>query len=260
MKPLKFTAIACLQLLLLTSCLTTRQTNLLQQSGGDITTYPRVDDRGEYIIKPGDELIVQITVAMDNVKTRYLFNLFTGYSSNYSDDNKLNTFSVSPEGDIYFPYIGSLYVAGKTTHDIQTELETKINRDFLKGESCLVYVGLSNRYFSVIGESSAGRYPIAKEKLTIYQALSQSKDIRPYGDRSQVKIIRRTLSGTVIKTFDLRSAGIVNSEFYYIQPNDVIYIQPLGRQFWGMNSFGAVFAFISTLSSLGVLVYNLAKK
>jgi polysaccharide export outer membrane protein len=111
----------------------------------------------------------------------------------------------------------------------------------------------------VIGESRVGRYPIAKEQTTIYQALAQSQDINPYGDRSKVKIIRQTDSGTVVKTFDIRSKDIINSEFYYIQPNDVIYIQPLGRQFWGIDSFGAIFAIISTVASIGLVIYNFSK-
>jgi polysaccharide export outer membrane protein len=268
MKQLKIIVVVCLQVLLFTSCLTTRQTNLLQFPGGNIPVYPPERKIGEYIIKSGDELNIQIKVPETNVQTALLFNLFTGTVNNsnnnainniYSDENNLTSFSVSPEGNIYFPYLGLIPVAGQTTQDVQTELETRINREILVGESCFVFVRLNNRYFSVIGESNAGRYPIAKEQLTIYQALAQSRDIHPYGNRSEVKIIRRTLKGTVIKTFDLRSAGIVNSEFYYIQPNDVIYIQPLGRQFWGINSFGSIFAFVSTISSLSILIYHLTK-
>jgi polysaccharide export outer membrane protein len=271
MKQLKIIVVVCLQVLLFASCLTTKQTNLLQSPGGDIPVYPPEKEIGEYVIKSGDELNVRINMMGDNTKTEFLFNLFMGGNYNinggdnfntnsYSQENKLRSFSVSPEGNIYFPYIGLIQAAGKTTQDVQTELEMRINKEILVEDACLVYVQLNNRYFSVIGESNAGRYPIAKEQLTIYQALAQSRDIHPYGNRSKVKIIRRTLNGTVIHTFNLRSAGIVNSEFYYIQPNDVIYIQPLGRQFVGMNSFGSIFAFISTVSSLGILVYNLTKK
>jgi polysaccharide export outer membrane protein len=259
-KHLKTVFILFLQVVIFTSCLTTKQTNLLQPPGGDIPRYSQAKKIGEYTIKPGDELRVQISVPGDNSKTESLYRLFTIDDSSVDlGDNKLRTLAVSPEGNIYFPYIGDIYVAGKTTIDVQTELETRVNREILSGENCLVYVRLGNRYFSVIGESHAGRYPINKEQLTIYQALSQSMDVNPYGDRSKVKIIRRTMDGTLIKIFDLRSAEIVNSEFYYVQPNDVIYIQPLPRQFWGVNSFGSVFAIITTVSSLGIMIYNLAK-
>ena len=249
--------------LLFTSCLTTRQTNLLREPGGSIPSYPQVESIGEYTIKPGDELSVLITTSEENSKTARVFRLFSIQNlinNTNSISNKLSTLSVSPRGDIYFPYIGEINVAGKTTLEIQTELENIINEGLFTEEGgCIVYVRLSNRFFSVIGQSSAGNYSIAKEQLTIYQALSQSRDISTYGNRSKVKIIRQTERGTIIRQFDLRSEDIVNSEFYYIQPNDVIYIEPLSRQFWGINSFGAIFAIITTMSTLGISVYNLVK-
>jgi polysaccharide export outer membrane protein len=130
----------------------------------------------------------------------------------------------------------------------------------VKQENCLVFVRLSNRYYSVMGESAAARYPMATEQLTIFQALAQSKDILPYGNRAQVRIIRNTPQGTQIKTFDLRSEEIINSEFYYVQPNDVIYIQPLGRQFWGIDSFQSIFGLVSTVASLGIVIFYFVQK
>ncbi|MCC8145807.1 MAG: polysaccharide biosynthesis/export family protein, partial [Bacteroidales bacterium] len=208
---------------ILSSCLTTKQTNLLQEPGGGIPSYPSVAEIGEYRINAGDELIVRITVPQDDANTGALFSLFTNTGGSGAEESRLRTLTVSQEGNIYFPYLGDIHVLGKTTLDIQTLLESRINKDLLTMDGCIVHVSLSNRYFSVVGESNAGRYFIPKEQLTIFQALSQSKDIKPYGDRSKVKIIRQTEEGTIIKTFDLRSSDIVNSEFYYIQPNDVIY-------------------------------------
>lgn len=244
---------------ILSSCLTTKQTNLLQDPGGGIPSYSSTNSIGEYRIKSGDELEIRISVPYSDEKTAALLSLFINSNTLSNNSDRLRTLTVSPEGNIYFPYLGEVYVLGKTTLEIRELLEIKIKKDLVANEGFSVYVNLSNRYFSVIGESSAGRYPIAKEQLTIFQALSQSKDIKPYGDRSKVKVIRETGNGVEIKTFDLRSSDIVNSEFYYIQPNDVIYIQPLKRQFVGINSFGAIFAIVSTVASLGIMIYNLTK-
>ena len=245
-----------------TSCLTTRQTNLLQEPNGKIPSYPQKEEIGEYRIKSGDELNVRIQVSAEDAKTRSLFGLFNYSSVSYNNNegNKLRTFSVSPQGYIYFPYIDSLYVAGKTVYEVQNELSTKITTELLYSEACLVQVRLDNRYFSIIGESRSGRYPIAKEQLTIHQALSQAGDIKLYGNRAKAKVIRKTQTGVRVHTFDLRSSDIVNSEFYYIQPNDIIYIQPLARQFWGISSFAAIFSFISSLAAFGFLTYSLMPK
>ena len=244
------------QAILFSSCLTTQQTNLLREPGGSIPAYPKVQGIGEYRIKPGDELNVQISVF--DTPTAQLFSLYAGAgSSSMGSGWKIRMFTVSPQGNIYFPYLGEIYVKDKTTLEVQNILTNKLNTEI--SFQCSAIVALGNRFYSVVGESSTGNFAIEKEQTTIYQALSKSQDIGPYGNRSKVKIIRQTSSGTIVKTFDLRSADVVNSEFYYIQPNDVIYIQPLGRQFLGLSSFGALFAMVSTVISVGLSIYSFAK-
>lgn len=247
-----------LQVFLFSSCLTTRQTNLLQEPGGGTPFYKKVPEIGEYRIKRGDELAVQIRMpnTAAGARTAALFSLF----NNAEGSSRLQTLTVSPKGIIYFPFLGEIYVIGKTTLDVQTELEARINREIFTEEGAVVAVRLANRFYSVIGEAGVGHHPIPKEQLTIFQALAISGEIRQFGDRSHVRIMRRESDGTTtVRTFDLRSAAIVNSEFYYVQPNDVIYVQPLGRQFLGISSFSSVFAILTTLASMGILIYRLTK-
>ena len=261
MKRIITNVVIVLQVLFLTSCLTTKQTNLLQEPGLDVASYPSVSTPvAEYRVKIGDQLSIAITTNPMDQSTSQLFNYFSMMSLNYNfegSDNNPRVFSVATDGTIYFPYLGNIHVKGKTTFEIQQLIEKRIHDNI--AEDCIIRVFLENRCYSIIGESGVGKYTIAKEQMTIYQALAQSGEIKPYGDRKRVKIIRQMEGGTMVKVFDLRSRDIVNSEFYYIQPNDVIYVQPLGRQFLGFNSFGAVFAVISTVLSFGIMIYNLVK-
>ena len=256
MKKIIINTLIAMQAVFLTSCLTAKQTNLLQQPGGGILAYPQVETPAEeYQVKAGDQLAIMVTTNPMDVLTTQLFSYFS--TMNYSGSESGRGFPVRTDGMIYFPYLGDIHVAGKTTLEIQQLIENRINTGV--ADDCIVKVSLENRYFSVIGEAKAGRFPIAKEQLTLYQALAQCGDIPPYGNRAQVKVIRQMDDGTVIKTFDLRSRDIINSEFYYIQPNDIIYIQPLGRRFFGLDSFGAVFAITSSLISFGIFIYSLVK-
>ena len=258
MKRIIINAGIMLQVLFLTSCLTTKQTNLFQKPGADVPSYPSINiPVEEYRIKSGDQLLIAITSNPMDQSTTKLFSYFSMTTLNYEgggEEGSSRSFPVTVDGAINFPYLGNIYVKGKTTLEIQHLIEKRLHENI--SEDCFVRVFLDNRYYSVIGEASTGKYPIAKEQMTIYQALAQSGEIRPYGDRRQVKIIRQMDGGTMIKAFDLRSKDIVNSEFYYIQPNDVIYIQPLGREFLGFSSFGAAFTVISTVISLGVMIYK----
>ena len=247
---------------ILCSCLTTRQTNLLREPGGGIPAYPRVQGIAEYRIKPGDELNIQISV-FDDDNTSRLYALYNialnagGFTAGGMLGNDIRIFAVSPQGNIYFPYLGDIYVKDMTTFEIQELLTSRLTKGI--SSQCFALVTLVNRSFFVIGEGGTGMYPIEKEQTTIFQALAKSRDIKMYGNRAKVKIIRQTANGTDMYTFDIRSKDIVNSKFYYIQPNDVIYIQPLGRQYLGITSFGAVFAMVSTFISIGLSIYNFVK-
>ena len=259
MKRIIINVVIGLQAIFLTSCLTTRQTNLLRESESGIPSYPRMNTPvEEYRVKMGDQLSIMITTNPLDLLTTQLFSYFSMmYGGGMGEEVSSRSFPVRINGTIHFPYLGDIYVKGKTTFEIQQLIEKRVNESI--SEDCVVRVFLENRYYSVIGEAIAGKFPIDKEQMTIYQALAQSGYIRPYGDRKHVRIVRQTDNGTMVKSFDLRSKDVVNSEFYYIQPNDVIYVQPLGRQFLGLDSFGAVFAVISTIVSFGFMIYNLVK-
>ena len=259
MKTIRLFIYALCLFVTLPSCLMTRHTNLLQESKHYNEGINEEEALSEYRICSGDEL--RISVMSLNPETNALFSIFSPNNMQNSNTqgqggSNLSAFPVYLDGTIDFPYLGQIYVKGKTTLEIKLLMEEEMK---LLSKDCAVNVSLNNRYFSVIGESSVGRYPIAKEKTTIYQALAQARDIRPYGDRNQVKLIRQTEAGTIVKVFDVQSQDVINSEFYYIQPNDVIYIQPMGRQFWGVNSFGAIFAVVSTVLSFGLMIYNHVK-
>lgn len=98
-------------------------------------------------------------------------------------------------------------------------------------------------------------------RINIYQALANSGTISNIGDIKNVKIIRQTSDGTEVKTFDLRSKDIVDSEFYYIQPNDVIYVQQMKRRFFGeINSFTGIFGMITTAVGTVFMIITVVTK
>ena len=81
--------------------------------------------------------------------------------------------------------------------------------------------------------------------------------IGDFGDRSKVRIVREKEGVTEIKVFDVRSEDIINSEFYYIEPNDVIYIQKIKGQSFGINSVTTTISVVATTLAFGGFVYGL---
>lgn len=244
-----------------TSCVTNKQTDLLQNIAKD---YPFASPE-EYKIIPGD--LLTITVYALDKDAAILFREYTPtftWSSNSNNTVQTmallreleNTRQIKPitvyaDGTISFPYIGKIYVEGLTIMEARNVISTKLN-EFSEGTSA--DITLSNRYFSVLGEAGARRVDMNTTQINIFQALALSGNIAPSGDRSKVSILRQTKDGSILKTFDLRSKDIVDTDFYYIQPNDVIYIPQGNRKFLGAStSFASFFGLITSVA--GVIIF-----
>ncbi len=240
----------------LTSCITPKKINYLQTPSHQIPKYNDTIGYEEYKIAKGDRLYIRL-LSLDK-KLNNLFNggSMQGMGSGGGANTDLYTYLVKDDGTIDLPSIGYVYVFGQTLRECKTTIQNSLSPLFK--DRFAVSVNIVERYFSIIGSQLNSKYPIIKEKMNIFQALAMAGDIDTYGDRSKIKIIREVNGTTQIKTFDIRSKNIINSEFYYIQPNDVIYIQDVKERFFSVSSFGSALAtFFSTLS-FGLLIYNLA--
>ena len=245
--------------LLLSSCMTTKRLNYLQ-TGSGIPQYADSIEYEDYRLQKGDYLYIRIY--SPNPEDLATYNGTTGSSNQYQQlsqagDNanaRLLLYLVAEDGTINYPYVGKLQVLNKTTREVKFLLEDVL-RESISAFSA--DVKLSNRSFSVLGESGSGRYSIPKEKLTIFQALAMSGDMSLYAKRNKIQIIRQTEHGTVVKTFDLRSQSIINSEYYYIQPNDVIYVPFDNAKFFGVSHVTGALSLVISTFSFGLLIYGL---
>ena len=121
-----------------------------------------------------------------------------------------------------------------------------------------VEVNIVNRSFSIIGAKS-GRYQINKEKMTIFEALAMAGDLGEFNSRKEIKLVREKNGVTTIKTFDARSEDIVNSEYYYIEPNDIIYIRQIPGYSFGINHVTTVIGVTAATISFGVFIYTIVQ-
>ncbi|NDP22434.1 MAG: hypothetical protein GZ091_15320 [Paludibacter sp.] len=241
----------------LSSCITTHHTNYLQETKNFIPSYNDSVSYQDYLIKEDDRLFIQV-YSMDD-KTNALFNgsgsqntqLMSGTGSNQNLD--LFTYIVHSDGNIIFPLVGEIYLKGKTIRQAKDFIETAIKPILVINS---VDVRMVGRTFSVIGAGKSGKFTFPREKVNIYQAIAMAGDLGFYVDRSKIKILRETENGSIIKTFDVRSIDIINSEYYYLEPNDVIFIQPLKEQFFGVSTIWSAISTLVTTYSFGVIIYN----
>lgn len=162
------------------------------------------------------------------------------------------------------PELGNVYVAGLTRQEIAQEVEERIVKAHLaKDNSVTVTVQFANLTFSTIGEvTKNGTYSITKDDMTILEALSMAGDLTIYGKRDAVWVIREEADGSR-KSYklDLKGTEFMQSPAYYIQQNDVIYVEPndvrAGQSTLNENTFKSI-GFWTSLASLAITIATFA--
>ncbi len=182
-------------------------------------------------IMPKDELTITVSCPED-AEAVVPFNLavpsvYTENSKSLYSQPMLQSFLVTNEGTINYPILGTLKVSGLSVVELQDKIADAIEGTYLKTRP-VVTVRLSNYKISVLGEvNSPGTYTVPSEKVSIYGALSLARDLTIYGRRDNVKLIREDITGKKsIHELDLNDANIINSPYFYLQQNDVLYVTP----------------------------------
>lgn len=200
------------------------QKNIVYLQDNILNTMIETAEGGEIRFKPND--IISIYVSSRKPE---LASIFNGGSN--STDGKISTgsglgFMVDLEGNIDYPILGEIKVAGFTKIELEKHLKSKIIESKMIDDAT-VTVEYKNLTFSTIGEvSRPSVYSITKEKTTIFEALSQSGDLLINGLRERVYLTRRVDNALITYQVDLRSRDIYQSPAFYIQQNDMIYVEP----------------------------------
>ncbi|MDT8394738.1 MAG: polysaccharide biosynthesis/export family protein [Bacteroidales bacterium] len=207
-----------------------------------------------YLIRPNDHLYI-VVLGDDPMNTDFL-NLTSATRTNMGQNLELITYTVDERGYISFPQLGEVYVKDKTVLQVQEELGKKI-KTYIEGTS--VQVKLVDRTITVIGEvNRPGVQSIFKNQLTIFEALGTAGDITDWGNRRNVKLFRQTDDGKEIVSLDLTNPQLINSPYYYILPNDVIYVEASSRVFgFKTLNFVSIFTLALSIVTTILLIYNL---
>lgn len=229
MKKLSYFFLAAVAVLTVTSCSTPKNVAYIQNS--DYIDYSNSEFLYDARIMPKD--ILTITVNTVNPDASEPFNLIIRNTLRQgaaigTSGGSLQTYLVDNEGCIDFPVVGKLQVGGLTKSMCEKLIHDKIQRYMNAEENPIVTVRMSNYKISVIGEvNHPGMFTVGNEKINIFEALAQAGDLSIYGVRDRVKLIRENAKGRKeIHTINLNDANIVNSPYYYLQQNDVVYVEP----------------------------------
>lgn len=191
----------------------------------------------EYKLVTGDAITCNIASRDKNLVAK-----FNSIITEASGGNQSKTFFINEDGTIILPFFGSVKIVGQTIQEAEQTIQNFIQQSITDAQ---VKISLASNFFYILSKDKKGRYNIYKDNLTIYQALAISEQTTETMDLSKVSIVRLDKEGnTITKTFDLRSYDVIQSEYYYIKPNDVIYFPTNKNAFFGVTSLNT---FLGTL-------------
>jgi len=205
--------------------------------------------------------IIQVNVRSKNPSAASFFNIIennTGQIAISEVTNYLNGYSVDELGSINIPNIGKIMVVGLTIDEIKVLVETRV-KEYIN--DAFVVVKLSGINYSVIGVANRpGRYILYSNQLTIFEAIANAGDLQDIANRRKIKLIRQYPDGIRSHLLDLTDKEIISSPYYFIQPNDLIYIQPLKVRSLGIGTTGfSTLQGVVTVLSVILLVITLSR-
>jgi polysaccharide export protein len=219
--------------LLLSACSSTKDISYFQdlQTGHEsvITALPPIK------LRPNDK--VSIIVSTSDQRLNSLFNLpvasnrlggsTSGSGGSSSSSGQVAPYTIDSQGDIEFPVLGKLHIAGMSREQVAEYIRRElISRDLAKNP--IVTVDFLNLEVSVMGEvGKPGRVAIPREDFTILDAISSSGDLTIFGRRDNIRVLREENGVQKVYSIDLNSGkDLTNSPVYYLQQNDVVYVEP----------------------------------
>ncbi len=247
--------------LLLTSCVSTKNITYFQNKDQiDATLSKQLFDAK---IMPKD--ILQIQVFSMTPEASEPFNLLKGtVATSTGGENSVYNYLVSNDGTIVMPILGSVKVGGLTKNEAENLIKGKIQPYLSESENVVVHVRMMNYKYAVLGGvTSPGLYTTQNEKVSILEAIAQAGDLTTFAYRDRIYLIRENSEGQKeYHQLNINDANIISSPYYYLQQNDVIYVEP--RKTEARNAFissntSVWFSLISSLMSITTFVIAVSK-
>ena len=240
--------------LLFSACVPMKRIEYLQQevSRNDTIRTHFNTDLTNYRLQPGDNLYIKVRSVLAGSEN--IFAEDQGRTSNnyYTDAGiYLNSYLVSDAGYIDFPFVGKVYVKDLTVEETK-DLISSIVKDYIKESTVLVRLALFN--ITALGEvNQTGQINIYQNKINIFEAIAMAGDLTSFARRDDVILIRETDNGSKTTRLNLNDAAILESEYFYLQPNDIIYVPPMKGRNFAFSEFPYTLVF-STISTTLLLI------
>ncbi|HEX3006114.1 MAG TPA: polysaccharide biosynthesis/export family protein [Bacteroidales bacterium] len=238
--------------LLFTSCLSQKKVMLLQDKGAPQDNFEN-KKKTAYQVQTGDHLYIKIYSLDPKTSKFFQTDLPTLMNPTYL---YLNSYLVDEEGYIDFSFVERMQVKGMTVDEIKKKIQTALNEYF---KETTVVVKLVDFQVSVLGEvNHPGNFTIDKDQINVLQAISLAGGTKDFGNVKKITLVRQNLKGSEVHYLNLKDKNLLASEFYYLMPNDIIYVEPMKSKSYLVTSFP--YTAVLSILSLGIsaaILFNL---
>ncbi|WP_303409729.1 polysaccharide biosynthesis/export family protein [Pontibacter coccineus] len=209
-----------------TSCLSKKELVYMQNDNlKETVATPMQTTYTPYQLQPADVLSIKVQSLEPEISN--IYNIVPPSSAfGFADPGTmfLSGYSVDDEGNVNLPNVGKVKVSGLTLQQTQELIQRNVDRYIT---NATVVVKLINFRVSVLGEvQRPGQYFVYNERATLFDALGMAGDLTRGAARENVKLVRQTPGGSEVVLLDLKDPNIVQSKYYFMQPNDVLYVEP----------------------------------
>ena len=213
-----------------------------------------VNDRSvNYKLQPGDNLFIRVLNTVDERTAASLSGDYSTRNVQLTSDASiyLQSYTLDEDGCIEMPLTGKVQLKNLTVDEARTKIQDELAK--YVNQTTLI-VKLSNFNLTVLGEvNRPGMYKIYLSQINLLEAISMAGNMTNFAKNDEVRIIRQTDNGSEIVTVDMGQADILSSPYYYLKPNDIIYVEPLKIKQWGFTTFP--YSTVLSVVSLAVTLY-----
>ena len=224
----------------------------------DTVNLAKGEMRPKIQIKPNDELTINVTSITPEAAAPFNFNASSvNTGSNMGSAGSIYTYIVDKDGEINFPVLGKIKVQGLTRTELEDHLTEMIKPYFTETENPVVKVRISNFKVIVIGASGPTVITVQNERISIIEALARGGDISLYGKKTNILLIRENDKGEKMTArYNINDAEILNSPYYFLEQNDIVYVEP--HKIQARNADIHANTFWTQLTSLGMSLATMA--
>lgn len=239
---------------LMSSCVSQSRVRLLQGKTAEGASTEFANQRvSAYKLQSGDHLYIEV-YSVDPKTSKFFQTDFPDLMN--PTYLYLKSYSVDEEGYISFSFVDRMYVRGLTVEEVKDQIQQKLNEYF---KEATAVVKLVNFEVSVIGEvNDPGSFTIYRDQVNLFQAIGLAGGMKDLANPKKVKLVRQTQGGSTMVVLNLSDNKILESPYFYLQPNDIIYVEALGAKSWAYVRFP--YETILVLISTALVGYNILVK